>query len=96
MKGLLGLWNSFRKKRMENATKPSFNRDAVILPEPTQPQFTLTFFSPKKGKEIVLFFLYVYGRFLSSNNASKAPTMIIAVIMPMDIGRKYISAIDRG
>jgi len=35
-----------------------------------------------------------YGRFLSINMASAAPTMKIATIMPATAGTKYMSAAD--
>ncbi len=51
--GLLGLWNNFKEKRMENATKPSFNRDWLFFyPGPTQPTvFSNAFIDPKKERE---------------------------------------------
>lgn len=50
----------------------------------------------KNGKIVFLlwFFYCLYGRFLSSKIASKAPTMAIATIMPATAGTKYMSATD--
>jgi hypothetical protein len=49
----------------------------------------------KNGGKIVLFWFF-YGRFFSSSNASKAPTIAIAAIMPAIAGTKYRSATDAG
>jgi hypothetical protein len=48
----------------------------------------------KKGKDVVLFALVFYGRFLMSNRASIIPTITIATIMPATAGTKYMSAAD--
>jgi hypothetical protein len=49
----------------------------------------------KKGKVGCAFLLGAY-RFLKSSNSSKAKTTTIAMIMPIDTGRKYMSATDAG
>ena len=38
--------------------------------------------------------MWFYGRFLSINRASTAPTMMIATMMPATAGTKYMSATD--
>ncbi len=87
IRGLLGLWTQLKEKRMENATNHSSTAIISIFhPEPTQPMFFNAFVCPKKGEGT--WFLAFYGCFLSSSNASKAPTMTIAMIMPTTAGTK--------
>jgi hypothetical protein len=40
--------------------------------------------------------LPTYGRFLSINKASTAPTITITIIIAIDIGRKYRLAVEVG
>jgi hypothetical protein len=55
-------WGSghiLKEKRMENATKPSFNRDVTSIPEPTQPILRIFCF-PKKGKKEIVAFVFLW------------------------------------
>ena len=57
-------------------------------PEPTQPRFFSNYlFMTKKRKRDSLG-LVIYGSFLSISDASIAPTIAIAMIMPATAGRK--------
>ena len=78
------------------------NRDWQTLllrcsPEPSQPLILLSVahdcpLMTKKGESVFVRFLLGAYRFLNSSSSSKAKTMTIAMIMPIDTGMKYMSA----
>ena len=101
--GLLGLWTSKLKEKKTSRWKTAtvnipraHSAPACLSPFSFANDSDFDDYGTKKGEERFAACQQPQGRFLSSIIASRAMTTTIAIIMPIDIGRKYCSAVVGG